>query len=60
MEIIVADNHIIQLRLYTVELPNNGHIESRPFVLYMEVVPLHNNICVIIIIIKSTAIYIAS
>ena len=24
----------------TVELPNNGHLGSRPFVLYMEVVPL--------------------
>ena len=24
----------------TVELPNNGHLGSRPFVLYIEVVPL--------------------
>ena len=26
--------------IYTVELPNNGHIGSGPFVLYIEVVPL--------------------
>ena len=25
--------------IYSREMPNNGHIGSRPFVLYMEVVP---------------------
>ena len=28
------------LNVCTVELPNNGHIGSGPFVLYIEVVPL--------------------
>ena len=30
----------LHTNLCTVELPNNGHLGSRPFVLYMEVVPL--------------------
>ena len=31
---------IPKLQIYWVELPNNGHIGSGPFVLYIEVVPL--------------------
>ena len=36
----MVHNRINFVKIITVELPNNGHIGSRPFVLYMEVVPL--------------------
>ena len=41
IESLLGVRHIkIDIHNYTVELPNNGHIGSGPFVLYIEVVPL--------------------